>query len=234
MLYKPTFGGTYNMRCAIKDPEGSWGDYSYEDVIWTGEEETQIITFTFSDVEAGTSYNRFEVKLSAYDGPSWTSYTAHDDVNTYFVVEGEWVTLATLDPATLDAPADGVKNYYLNSDWLAEFTWNHELDIEYHTVWFGPTGAMVEQTDRSRYSIISLKWYNGTTLKYDTEYEWKVVTNDGGYEVESETWTLNTIEFTPPISGASGGAGGASGENNMVTLKRLVAAARDKIWYEDI
>ncbi len=235
MLHAPGFAGTYNMKCRIKNPEGAWGDYSYVNVTWD-DETVQIITFTFANVEAKIDHiDRFEVFLARNSGPPYHGYTAHDETNTYFVVQGAWQAGEQLEAATLDAPADAVENYYLNSNLLAEFTWSHELDIGYHTVWFGPTGAMIEQTDRSRYSIISLKWYNGVTLEYDTEYQWKVVTNNGEDEVGSEIWTLNTIPFIPPLPGASGGGGGdPGGENNMVTLRRLVAVAANKFWYEDI
>ncbi len=146
-------------------------------------------------------------------------------------------TTAALVPAVLDAPANGTTNHYLNSDWLANFTWTHELingfGGEVHTVWFGPTGFMVPQTIRSRYSILTNLWRNGTTLEYNTEYQWKVVTVDRGDEVESETWTLTTIPFLPPFPGSGGEYGGQGGLNNMVTVKRLVVAAANAIFFED-
>lgn len=150
-----------------------------------------------------------------------------------------FTTVALASPV-LDTPTNATTDYYLNSDHLAEFFWDHALPIEQHTVWFGPAGAMVEQTDRSRYSIISDKWYCDTTLEYYTVYEWKVVVTDRGETVESGAFRLTTMYFLPPISsgnapgGAGGGEyGGEGGQNNMITVKRLVAAANNTVFFQD-
>jgi len=173
--------------------------------------------------------------LSSFDeGSTWSP---SDFTDWKFATYGE-----SLAAAVLDAPADETTGYYLNSDYLAEFTWAHELingfEGETHTVWFGPIGEMVEQTDRSRYSIISNKWYCDTTLEYYTVYEWKVVTTYAGETVESGAFGLTTIVFYPPlpsgeVAGAGGELGGEGGKNNMVTVKRLVAAANNTVFYED-
>ncbi len=214
----------------------------------------EYITFTFAGTEILSSGVTYAIVLSApnatfgntiswaanysgtysrgsrwyFNGSSWSDLGGNGDCR--FRVYG---TLA-LSAATLDAPADGTTNYYLNSDWLAEFTWTHELSISNHTVWFGPTGFMVEQTDRSRYSIISLKWFNGTTLEYNTEYQWGVRTTVGEDYVDSEIFTLTTIAFAPPLpSGGGDEYGGEGGKNLLRTVRRLLVAAANKIYYED-
>lgn len=84
------------------------------------------------------------------------------------------------------------------------------------------------------------------TLAYNITYEWRIdATNEAG-TTTGDTWSFDTITFNTILPGASGGSGGGgggggsgeesspNGENNMITLRRLVAAAANKIWYEDI
>lgn len=69
------------------------------------------------------------------------------------------------------------------------------------------------------------------TLDYNKTYEWRVdATNEYG-TTTGDTWNFGTIVLDPP---SWNNAGAGIGDNNMVTLRRLVAAANSKIWYEDI
>lgn len=52
------------------------------------------------------------------------------------------------------------------------------------------------------------------------------------YDLMFETYGTDLV-FAPPAP-SEDGSGNVTGVNNMVTLKRLVAAANSKIWYEDI
>jgi len=90
------------------------------------------------------------------------------------------------------------------------------------------------------------------TLAYGTTYEWRIdATNDAG-PTTGDTWSFDTISFDQPrisyrlISGGNGrgpydsppGVQGTdweyTGENNMLTVRKLVVAANDKIWHESI
>jgi hypothetical protein len=87
-------------------------------------------------------------------------------------------------------------------------------------------------------------------FEYDTTYYWRVdATNENG-TTTGDVWSFTTLEFKPPqasytlISGGSGlgpSEGGVegvdwnwSGTNMMTTVKRLVAAAKNRIWYEEV
>ncbi len=84
------------------------------------------------------------------------------------------------------------------------------------------------------------------TLNYDITYEWRVDATNVSGTTTGDTWNFGSIIFAPILPGASGGAGGGgggggsgeesspNGENNMITLRRLVAVAANKFWYEDI
>lgn len=168
------------------------------------------------------------------------------DVDGYFIVNG-----AVIPPPTLFYPDNGLTNVYLNKDWLLQMTWEDsvEEDISAYTVWFYDpvVGTFVEQTDRSRYSIISLFMWLGYTLQYSTTYQWFVRKTIDDVDYDSATWTFTTAAFSPPAYSTREKViyGGdpenpddretvPSGENNQLTVKRLIVAARNKIFYEDV
>lgn len=71
-------------------------------------------------------------------------------------------------------------------------------------------------------------------LLYNTTYYWQVQgANTAGDLDDSEVWSFTTTTFRPPVV-PIGGNGEPIGINNMLTRKRFIAAANNKIWYEDI
>ncbi len=73
-------------------------------------------------------------------------------------------------------------------------------------------------------------------LEYNTTYYWQVqAANEAGSLSDSDVWSFTITTFRPPaVSIGSGGASDFTGENNMLTKQRFIAAANNKIWYEDI
>jgi hypothetical protein len=78
------------------------------------------------------------------------------------------------------------------------------------------------------------------TLGYGTTYEWRVdATNEEG-TTTGDTWSFTCLAFAPPLpTGVTLDADGEptgtpTGENTMLTVKRLVAAAENAFYYEDI
>ncbi len=66
----------------------------------------------------------------------------------------------------------------------------------------------------------------------NTTYYWQVhVANTQGWS-ESAIWSFTTRNFAPPV--VSGGEDTPTGGNNMLTVRRLVVAARNRIYYEGI
>lgn len=94
-------------------------------------------------------------------------------------------------------------------------------------------------------------WLISSLLGYETSYYWRVdATNEYG-TTTGDVWEFTTIAFDPPqsswrlIPGGSGNGpndGGVQGTDwewtakNYITtgIRRLVAAAADAIWYENI
>jgi len=82
--------------------------------------------------------------------------------------------------------------------------------------------------------------YTGLAV-YNYQYYWRVDAKNIFGETTGDSWSLTTITFDPPVSSYRGDFSGVEGidwnwdgKNNMIIVKRLFAAADNKIWYEDI
>lgn len=96
-------------------------------------------------------------------------------------------------------------------------------------------------------------------LEYGATYYWQVQAGNTASDLaDSEVWSFTVLDFLPPahstreklVYGEPGGPGDPegdpgdpdtreyetipSGENNMLTARRLIVAAKNKIFYEDI
>ena len=59
-------------------------------------------------------------------------------------------------------------------------------------------------------------------LEYGVEYEWRIDSvNEYGISY-GDVWSFTAVVFTPPA------------DSDRATTRRIVAAANDKIWYEDV
>ena len=72
------------------------------------------------------------------------------------------------------------------------------------------------------------------SLDYLTIYYWRVDVYDGEFLTTGDEWSFTTMPFLyPRPSGiAQDGSGVANGLNNMTTIRRLVAVAANKVYYE--
>jgi len=102
---------------------------------------------------------------------------------------------------------------------------------ETYNVYFGTPGNLVQIAEEQAGLSIVVP-YN---LEYNTVYNWRVdATNEYG-TTTGDTWSFTVLVLSPPtISTGVGGAGDFTGENNMLTVNRLISAANNKIWYEDL
>ena len=105
---------------------------------------------------------------------------------------------------------------------------------ETYDVYFGPTGDLsLIPFDQSGLSI-EVPY----TLEYNTEYSWRIdATNENG-TTTGDTWSFTALAFSPPLpsgvtlDGNGNPTGTPTGLNNMVTLKRIVVAATNSVFYE--
>ena len=205
---------------------------------------TATITSTSAEVFAGETeytWNFNSITLTH------NTVTSGSVTRTYSTDAVTFTTGEVIIAPTLDSPADEGTNYYLNKDWLLEMRWadTEGVPIADHTLYFAASGdpEFIPRTDRTRYSIVAYKMFLDVELDYETTYLWFVRKDLGGGEyVDSEIWSFTTAAYAPPQYSTrtrppyGGGADITvpSGENNMITVERLIAIARNKFFYEDV
>ncbi len=105
---------------------------------------------------------------------------------------------------------------------------------ETYDVYFGLTGDLSLISAGQAGLSIEVPY----ALEYNTEYSWRVdATNEYG-TTTGDVWSFTAILYYPPLpsgitlDGDGNPTGTPTGLNNMVTLKRVVVAANDGVFYE--
>ena len=105
---------------------------------------------------------------------------------------------------------------------------------ETYDIYFGPTGDLsLISFDQSGLSV-EVPY----ALDYNIEYSWRVDSTNEFGTTTGDTWSFTSIVFAPPLpsgvtlDGDGNPTGTPTGVNNMITLKRLVTASNNKIYYE--
>jgi hypothetical protein len=186
---------------------------------------------------------------SINSGSTWTINLARAvSFRTYS--EEVLVPSAPINPT----PADDATEITLDDTLL---TWEDGGGGETYDVYFRPYGEFYEKiasdiTDLSFDAIVAhTPAFNGH-YSYGQKYQWLVIAkNEYGASKDSPGWSepnafstgywqFNAMVFVPPLPTGvtldSDGVptGTATGGNNMITTKRLVAAAQNRIFYESI
>ncbi len=136
------------------------------------------------------------------------------------------VPLKTTNPT----PTDSASNVNLNTNQLS---WDDGGGAETYDVYLGPTGNM---TLRS-FDQAGTTWnIPSGALSYNTNYEWRIDSINAQGLTTGDTWSFTTLVFAPPVPSGGGGGehgSGEGGKNLMRTVRRLLVAAANKIYYED-
>jgi len=198
-----------------------------------------------SSSQAGTSYvtNIDEVPYNQ------VIYWRIDAINNNGTTTGDnWNFDARPGAAITPYPGNATSGITLD-DTTATWESGSDNTINYD-IYFRPFGEFYELVD-SDITDLSCILYE-TNYHYGWLYFWSVVAkNKFGTYPESAPdgflsdyeWYFNAMVFSPVLptgvtmvdgKPASGTTGTPTGENNMMTTKRLVAAAQNKIWYEAI
>lgn len=143
-----------------------------------------------------------------------------------------WGSVPVPSKPTNPSPADTATDVVLGTD---EVTWDDGGGADDYDVWFGPTGGMTLRESGQAGTTWSIP---AEVLFYETGYEWRIDANNIYGTTTGDTWTFDTIVFAPPVPsgeapGAGGELGGEGGQNNMVTVKRIVAAANNTVFFQD-
>lgn len=164
-----------------------------------------------------------------------------------------WAAPSAPSDPTDPTPAHEATGIALNDTIL---TWKDGGRAETYDVYFRPFGEFFEKiasdiTDIFIDAIVAHTVAFNGHYSYGQLYFWCVIAKneygsnytppvDYGIGYGGTIWEFNAVVFEPPLpSGITLDEDGVptgtpTGENNMITVRRLVAAANDKIWVEDV
>jgi len=106
---------------------------------------------------------------------------------------------------------------------------------ETYDVYFSRVGDDLELVASA---ISELEFQIPYPLEYNAVYQWRVDATNVVGTTTGDVWTFTSTLFYPvlptgvTLDGDGNPTGTALGLNNMMTLKRLVAAANNKVYYE--
>ncbi|KKN01086.1 hypothetical protein LCGC14_1131240 [marine sediment metagenome] len=153
-----------------------------------------------------------------YNGSVWNTVTSQD-LNFYC-----WGVDATPSKPITPAPSDSSTTVTLDQTTLS---WVDGGNADTYDVYFGLSGNMTLQSSAQA----GLSWsIDSLPLSYNTAYQWRIDATNVYGTTTGDTWGFTTIAFAPPVATVAGSAS----PNMLQIIKRLVAAAYSKFWYEDI
>jgi hypothetical protein len=173
---------------------------------------TGNITMLWRMADENNLYVRGNASTSSDAGSTWS------DISNalYFKESGTLLSPSKADTPAPGNTATGVSTNQATLSWepggVAGRTDNYD-------VYFGPSGNMSQVVDGESEKVWSI---TGLPLNYGTSYQWKVDAIGGGQTITGDVWSFTTLTLSPPIIAG------------FHVVKRLVAAADGKFWYEDI
>ncbi len=235
------------------DTDGLWVEYTfatpailsattrYAIVMRTASGDIDNRVMPKADISSPT-YTNGESLTSSNSGSSWTAVASVD------ILFETWGDPIIPGKPTNPSPTDTGTGITLDETPLSWDASDPAADT--YEVYFRESGDSWSLVGTAQAGV---EWtIDFGTLAYGITYEWRIdATNDTG-TTTGDTWSFDTIDFDQPqisyrlISGGNGNGPYAStpgvqgidweytGENNMLTVKKLVVAANNKIWHESI
>ena len=134
---------------------------------------------------------------------------------------------ATVGLPISPTPADSATDVALST---SQISWEFSDDEATYDVYFGPTGNMTLRSSAQAETTWTIP--AGVLANYSSVYQWRIDATTGGDTLTGTVWSFTTLVFAPPaVSGNE--YGGDGGKNLMRTVRRLLVAAANKIYYED-
>jgi len=150
--------------------------------------------------------------MSSDSGSSWTLYSSRE---LWFK---EYGNPTTPSKPTSPSPVNTATGVTLDQ---ATLSWTAGANTDTFDVYFGTSGNVVLVA--SDQDVSDEDWaIDSLPLSYNTAYEWRVDATSVYGTTTGDTWTFTTLTFAPPVM------------SNWQIIKRLVAVAYSKFWYEDI
>ncbi|KKM66511.1 hypothetical protein LCGC14_1480470 [marine sediment metagenome] len=125
----------------------------------------------------------------------------------------------------------------------ATITWEDGGGATSYDVYYGTSSGSLTRVSEGQVGLsFSLSVY--TPYAYLDARYWRIDSINSTGTTTGDEWSWTTIPFDPVLptgitldgSGTGSGSptGTVTGENNMATVRRLVAASNNKIWYESL
>jgi len=162
-------------------------------------------------------------------GPTWNSAETGNDQR--FKVNGESLPSKPINP-TPKHEGSGV------SLSATTVTWEDGGGADTYNIYYGTLSGFLSLVAEG-ISDLEIALVEGNFDHYGEIYYWRVdAVNDAGV-TQGDEWAFTALIFDPVLPHGitlvdGEPTGTPDGENNMITVKRLVAAAENAIWFEDI
>jgi len=252
---KPTGGDLCSVTVAegvISDfPTRAWYTFTFDDSYALDDAKQYAIVIRAIGGSAANYYAPFGYGSSGYagggsgsgDGSSWSVVNTTNDMD-FRIYGGTPVPGKPTNPSPTDTGTDITLDE-------TPLSWDaSDPGADTYEVYFRESGDDWELVGTAQAGV---EWtIDFGILAYGTTYEWRIDATNIYGTTTGDTWSFDTIDYDQIrisyrlISGGSGagpyddppGTEGTdwawTGENTMLTVKRLVAAANSKIWYESI
>ena len=197
---------------------------------------------TLNPLRDATHYIRWSGKSGYAGGVGYQENT--DGVYTNALIDWHFVNYGTDAPALPGkpinpTPTDAASDVTLHS---TTGTWESGGDTDSYNVYYGTLSGFLELVEEG-VTDLSLPLVEGQFSVYGKISYWRIdAVNENG-TTQGDEWVFTTMLFAPPLpTGYSLDygedppvlTGTPTGESNMMTVRKLVVAANNKIWYEDI
>ena len=199
------------------DGEEAWGPAQFEAYL--------------SGLEAGTDYS---VYLRGKETPfgEWQN----SNVETFTTTGGP--------PTKAINPSPTNANSSVTLD-QATITWEDGGGATSYDVYYGDTSGSLTSVSSGQaglsFTITDITL--GSPFEYVVTRYWRIDSINSAGTTTGDEWSFTTLSYAPPLptgvsmvdgTPAGGTTGTPNGLNNMITVKRLIAAARNKIFYESL
>jgi len=140
-----------------------------------------------------------------------------DSPEDWWTAASQDLTIHSLpDKPTNPTPSDTDTGVAVST---SELSWTAGANTDTFNVYFGESGSEVLVAENQ--IVTDENWaIPPGTLDYGTVYGWRVDAVNTFGTTTGDTWTFTTLTFSPPTDAS--------------LVKRLVAAAKNKFYYEDI
>ncbi len=191
---------------------------------------TGTITIPVNSTLNGSTEYTWQVNLDITHGTITSGSVSrnYDTIQVSFTTEAS----APLKAAT-PSPAHSATGVIL----LPTLSWIDGGGADTYNVYLGTPGNLVQIAEEQ----VGLSLIVPYALAYNVVYNWRVNSINVNGTTTGNTWAFTCLLFAPPFpTGVTldygedppAPTGTPTGVNNMATLKRIVAVANDKVFYE--